>query len=593
MMSRFFIICVKALWENKLIDIFKRKTPAEKNLRKDFRKVVNAASLGNEHEIYKHIHETWGRLRFNHEDLFLGGANQPLIAHEEGKPFYIYVSEKEAQIDPKTGENGLEKIRNYYADVKQGLADKIKAGEKPRGLDIDEKDLLNIEVRVIPRNEDGSLAISPDEHGLLHIPHDAFSPGEDRFKPGIFFNWDSAKMIKGMVQDGMVDSAKMMLDNLLYEIDHYGGPLNANGTFALTDDPEQPRCQPPLLSAKVMIIYNLWDQLDNPPDQDKDEWLEYAIEMLEKHHNYWMSSAHLDPKTGLSRFATTHSRPAAEVLHCEPDHFKHAYHDLMVMYENVKNYDEQSILQRPYQDRKDFYYVREYLKFTDEHDENGHLVPESFSIDKDKGSVTGLTDKYFQADTAMRESGLDATRRWGFMAADVMNLLPYDLNCLIAKQEEETARLYDYLIKSRQERGLADRPEFEIKSKEWDERASKRAQAIQTEFWDNGASQYAGDDPMDPNDPMPAAFRDRYINPLAQELNLGEFRRYNFVAAIAVPLWTGTATKEQAQELVENFLPLLLRDHGVACSTRFSGYQWDGDNEFSVYSSMLAEGLER
>ena len=49
-----------------------------------------------------------------------------------------------------------------------------------------------------------------------------------------------------------------MVENFFFEIEHYGGILNANRTYFLT------RSQPPFLSSMVMALY---DALPDPHNQ--------------------------------------------------------------------------------------------------------------------------------------------------------------------------------------------------------------------------------------------------------------------------------------------------------------------------------------
>ncbi len=83
--------------------------------------------------------------------------------------------------------------------------------------------------------------------GLLYLPHPYVVPG------GMFnemYGWDSYFIIRGLVKDGQVDLAEGMVENFFFEIDHYGGVLNANRGYYLT------RSQPPFLTSMILAVYD-------------------------------------------------------------------------------------------------------------------------------------------------------------------------------------------------------------------------------------------------------------------------------------------------------------------------------------------------
>lgn len=537
--------------------------------------IINNAAQQNAQpvKIRDHIRNTWAELTFDHEDLFLGGARNPLLPHKPGDSYYIYISDKE----------DLTAMRRYYADVKEGLLEKIRGG----ALDgISEDDVLDIEVRHLPRDQDGKISLQPHEHGILHIPSRGVSPGLDRYSKGTIYNWDSAFMIRGQIQAGRADLARDMLDNLLYEIDHYNGPLNANSTFCLSINDEggldKPRSQLPLVASKVLMLYHNWDLLKNPPEEDKVEWLKRALRSTEDHHGHWTSAPHYDEATGLSKFNTNHIKPGVEVLHAEPEHYRQAYDSLVEMFEHSKA-SAVPLEKRDYQARKDAYYVTLYL----ERDEGGNPVP--YTADLQTGQITGLTDDFFRGDWAMRESGFDPSRRFGFMNVDISNHLAVCLNCFRKKMEDDVADMYGILAK--EEPAVLEWKQGQSK---WKEAARDTQAAIQEHLWDDASPQYEGDDPSNAKDPMLAAFRDLNVNPLAEEFNIGRFRRYNFISAAVIPLWTGIAKDEQADHIIRNVLPLYEEENGLRTSTRDdTGCQWDGPISWSPNEIMAAEGSER
>ncbi|MFP4314422.1 MAG: trehalase family glycosidase [Alphaproteobacteria bacterium] len=565
------------------------KSSAEQNLKKEFGE--ESVDPRRSHPVFQHIRDVWPKLIFDHEDLLLGGAANPLIYHEKPedgkseKPFFIYISDKE----------DVQDITNYYAEVKEGILKKIEDGTLPEEKlkKYNENGILNIEVRRIPRDENGNLTIPYDEHGLLHTEKykRAISPGLERFPKGIIFNWDTAFIIRGLVQDGYVDLAKELTEVMLYEIEHYNGILNANATFCLTDNPKEPRCQPPFIASKVLMIYNLWDELEYPPEESREDWLKRALPLVENHINFWTdpNGCHFDSNTGLSKYGSTYGKPAVEALHAEPEHFKRAYQDLCHLYDkHVQN--PLPVSQRDYQGRKDAYYVEMFLEL----DDKGIPVP--FAIKKEEKtlgeitievySVQGLTPAYFDGDIAMRESGLDATRRFGFMAADANNLAASDLNCFIKKMQGDTAQSYRCLVEAE-----PDNPHWKERSDYWQQKSENLAQHIRDEMWDDAAPQFEGDNPQNPDNPMPPCYRDRYLSPLAEKYNLGKFRRFNFSTQGTSALWAGIATQEQAHTIINEVYPLFLDPKGFSLSNHY-GYMWDKRKTFSPSEEIAAEGAE-
>ncbi|MCD8570136.1 MAG: hypothetical protein LRY76_01110 [Alphaproteobacteria bacterium] len=525
------------------------RTPAEESLLAAAEEFRTACRITlKSHRIYEHIHATWPKLTFTHEDLFLGGAHVPILPHKQGTPYYIYISDKE----------DLDLITAYYADIRDGL---IAKGHKP-------EELLPIEIRMLPRNK----IIPFDEHGILHIPRRAVSPGLNRYTPGTLYYWDTAFMIRGMVQDGMADLALDMLENLLYQAEHYGGPLNANSTVFLSHD--KPRSQLPLLASKVRIMFENWRELQSPPG-DKMEWLKRVLPILESHYQHWVTGAHLDPETGLSQFNTRHGQPGIEVLHAEAEHYAFAYSTLFDMWERQKD-NPTPIAERPYQDRKDAYYIRQFL-------EMDHITgaPVPFEVRQSENIVRGLTPDFFRGDWAMRESGFDPSRRFGFLNVDIINHIPVCLNSFRCKMEEDIAALQKIL-------GDQD------KAAQWQTRAAETKAAMQQFLWDEALPQTQDDNPANETDPMHPAFRDLNINhALTREFNIGAFRRYNFAAAVFTPLWTGIATQAQADTIAQNIVPLLESPYGILASTRHTGCQWDAPLIWAPLQIMAVEGLER
>ena len=82
--------------------------------------------------------------------------------------------------------------------------------------------------------------------GLLYLPNPYVVPG-GRFNE--MYGWDSYFILLGLEADHREALAKGMVDNFLFEIEHYGGVLNANRTYYLT------RSQPPFLTSMIRAVY--------------------------------------------------------------------------------------------------------------------------------------------------------------------------------------------------------------------------------------------------------------------------------------------------------------------------------------------------
>ena len=76
--------------------------------------------------------------------------------------------------------------------------------------------------------------------------------------PGGRFNemygWDSYFEALGLIIDGRISLAQGMVDNFVYQIEHYGKILNANRSYYLS------RSQPPFLSDMIIQVYKALKQ---------------------------------------------------------------------------------------------------------------------------------------------------------------------------------------------------------------------------------------------------------------------------------------------------------------------------------------------
>ncbi len=135
------------------------------------------------------------------------------MPRKPGEPWLLYVSRRESR-----------------TRVQAELARVLDAGE-----------MKQIEIRTLPRD-----VLSIREHGLLYLPHPYVVPG-GRFNE--MYGWDSYFIQVGLLRDGEIARARDLVENFIYEIEHYGTILNANRTYYLS------RSQPPFLTRMILGVY--------------------------------------------------------------------------------------------------------------------------------------------------------------------------------------------------------------------------------------------------------------------------------------------------------------------------------------------------
>ena len=166
-----------------------------------------------------------------------------------------------------------------------------------------------------------------------------------------------------------------------------------------------------------------------------------------------------------------------------------------------------------------------------------------------------LTELFYQGDRSMRESGFDISNRFGPFSADIIHYIPVCLNALLYQTEQDIAEMH----------WILDQP---AKASLWAERAYHRHQQIDAYLWDPATGFYFD------------------YNLTTQQ------RRYYPFATTFMPLWTGLASPQQAQQVVEN-LPQLEAPGGLLTSTHTSGNQWDAPFGWAPLQLFAVRGLER
>lgn len=375
--------------------------------------------------------------------------------------------------------------------------------------------------------------------GLLFLEHPYVVPG-GRFNE--MYGWDSYFIIRGLLRAGDVGLARGMVDNFLFEIEHYGAVLNANRTYYLT------RSQPPFLSSMINAVY----EADKARARENRAWLAQAYRDTVQDYQMWTRDPHLAGATGLSRYYDFGDGPAPEGLHDEVGY----YRDVLA-YLLAQNKNEQS---KNGQDKNSPHLVEATSQASLPYPQYSQQLCE----DPNAGGAhaecrvlkhVGLSPEYYKGDRSMRESGFDITFRFGPYGADTHHYAPVCLNSLLYKVETDLEQMSEW---------LGD----QAVASEWRQRAEKRRKIIQTLLWDGHSGMFFDYD-------FPS----------------GKLSSYEY-ASTFYPLWVGAATAEQARAVVNN-LPRFEYEGGLAMSTHESGAQWDYPYGWAPIQLLAVEGLRR
>jgi alpha,alpha-trehalase len=269
-------------------------------------------------------------------------------------------------------------------------------------------------------------------HGVLALSIVARPDGEYEGLPFVvpggrfneMYGWDSYFIALGLLNDGRVDLAKSMVENLIYEITHYGAILNANRTYFLT------RSQPPFLTSMGLEVYRRL-----PEGESNKVWLEAVMgAAIKEYRDAWMGPTR-QTSVGLSRYCDSGYGAPPEV---EPGHF-----DVV------------------------------FQAYADKH----KMEPRAFESAYRSGTLdVPELDTYFVHDRAMRESGHDTSYRLEGCCADLVTV---DLNALLYKIEIDIASTIDGEFGGTARIGEGE-PET---SSAWHEAAAKRKELIDRYHW--------------------------------------------------------------------------------------------------------------
>ena len=364
--------------------------------------------------------------------------------------------------------------------------------------------------------------------GLLYLPHPYIVPG------GFFnemYGWDSYFILLGLIADHRTDLARDMTDNALFEVQYYGGVLNANRTYYLS------RSQPPFLSAMMAAVMH--DPASFHGDAEKRAWLEHAYPLAVRNYEIWTRPEHQAGNTGLARYYDLGSGP---VLEAQDSSF----------YNGVIKW----LIAHPSQNPG-------YLLKGSEHPDDAeaaHLKDESCDVRASKvclgNWVDGcrLTADYYRGDRAMRESGFDTNSHYGPFGGSTHHFADVSLNSLLYRYELD---LRDFA----QQLGKAD------DVKRWTQAAAARKVAMNNYLWRPELGMYRDYDVV-AGKPSDAPYLTTFY-----------------------PLWAGAASAEQAAS-VRSKLPVFELKGGLAMDNQPSGTQWNSPFGWAPTNWLAVSGLD-
>jgi alpha,alpha-trehalase len=349
------------------------------------------------------------------------------------------------------------------------------------------KEKCHVQIVALPQRIEKLADVRPEElhnAGLLYLPNAYVVPG-GRFNE--MYGWDSYFIVLGLEADHREALAKGMVDNFLFEIEHYGAVLNANRTYYLT------RSQPPFLTSMIRAT---------PAGRAAAHaWLERAYTLAEKDYATWIRPEHKAGTTGLTRYFDFARGPVPEMA------------DDSTYYPDVIRW----LLAHPGKENAGFL-----VKGSEHPDaaEGARLKSTSCDIGASKVCERAwaggyrLSRDFYEGDRAMRESGFDPSFRFGPFDGATQAYAPVCLNSLLYRYEGDLAHFAHLLAKPQD-------------AAHWERSANARNAAIHRYLWRQKDAVFADYDFM----------RARSSS-------------YAYVSSL-YPLWAGVATREEAKQIVD------------------------------------------
>jgi alpha,alpha-trehalase len=370
------------------------------------------------------------------------------------------------------------------------------------------------------------------DHGLLYLEHPYVVPG-GQFNE--MYGWDSYFIIRGLLRNHRRDLARGMVENFFYEIEHYGGVLNANRTYYLD------RSQPPFLSSMILAVFHA----DQAASQANLSWLEKAYKFAVSDYEQWTRAPHLAGETNLSRYFDEGEGPVPEIMG-DPSHYYRGLAHYFLAHEGeysphlIRVNDQvPSSIEGP-----------AFQVFIC--DPGSNQAQDSACANPDR---VALSPDAYKGDRSLRESGFDVTFRFGPYGVETHHYAPVCLNSLLYKTEQDLAEMSRIL-------GLPDT------AKRWRQKALARRERIKKYLWN----------------PSRGLFFD--YNFVSHSVSSYEY------ATTFYPLWAGLASKQQAAAVARN-IPLFEQPGGLAMSRDQTQAQWDYPYGWAPIHLLAIEGLRR
>lgn len=139
------------------------------------------------------------------------------------------------------------------------------------------KDIIGIWPK-LGRRVDPAVVQQPERYSFVPVPNGFIVPG-GRFKE--LYYWDSYWIVRGLLISNMVETAKGMIENLLYLVENIGYIPNGSRVYYLG------RSQPPLLTAMVAEYIEKTGDL---------AWLQKHLPTVEKELHYWLNRQNVTVK---------------------------------------------------------------------------------------------------------------------------------------------------------------------------------------------------------------------------------------------------------------------------------------------------------
>jgi alpha,alpha-trehalase len=403
----------------------------------------------------------------------------------------------------------------------------------PEPAEVKALQACHVRVERLPRRIEHLGDIMPGDlphPGLLYLPDEYVVPG-GRFNE--MYGWDSYFILLGLLEDHRIALAKGMVENFFFEIEHYGGILNANRTYYFT------RSQPPFLSSMIRAVYDA--EIAAGHASEAESWLALAYKFARRDHALWMTDIHRAGNTGLARYYDLGEGPVPEM------------DDDSTYYSDVIRW----LLAHP-DTHTDFL-----VNAPDQPDAAEQASLAAISCDPRASAVCArahvdghwLSRDFYKGDRAMRESGFDPSFRFGPFSGATHHSAPVCLNALLYKYERDLQWMSQKLGNP-------------AEAASWQRIAEHRRKAMNQYLWNTQKGMY-----------------------FDYDYTIGKQSTYAYITTF-YPLWAGASDNQQTKAVEAN-LKFFEKPGGLAMSTTDSGLQWDLPYGWAPTNWIAVEGLRK